>query len=385
MNRWAVPLALGALFVLAAPAGAQGVGNPIVPVQAAPTTNNITVNVTPPPPDPAATQSMYAYTIAVTERDHAAAPVTIATHLLSGANIWTRTPLEHFDIPVVRDLRTAARLAAMGLFILGVLWTGIQLLIGTTTGHTSMQQLLPLVVAGFLLAVYSTTIVHRAVELNNWLCERLGDPSLADFSASALELPETPTASDSSVAGIIAIPAGFISGMVTSVVYAVVLLILELKLIFREGVLLVADVVMPISGILWAFGITRGWGIILFRLFFGWLFGQPLMVAALSLASGLLTLMNLNDGPGQVFVKVAILVLSLKLLSIFAGGMGGGGMFGLAGLLFLLRRGMGVVRHTSAGGTAPGGAPATGSGMAGGTGTGSAATGRPWRPSLGMA
>src|SRR5207302_351533 len=162
-----------------------------------------------------------------------------------------------------------------------------------------------------------------------WLCARLAEPSLLDFTGTALALPAQP---DVTAPGVVAVPTSFFSGLLTSLLYAIVLLILELKLIFREAVLIVTDVVMPISGVLWAFRITRGWGLQLYRLFFGWLFGQPLVVVCLALGGALLTLFNVTDSAGQVLVKVAILFVALKVVSILAGGgLGGGGLFGLAG------------------------------------------------------
>jgi hypothetical protein len=376
----------GMLFGQVAPGG-----NAIVtPPAPAPTTSNVTVNITPPPPDPAATRAMYGYVIATTEFDHASAPVDWASGLLKGANIWTRTPAEHFDIDIVKGMRNAARNAALGLFLLGVVWTGLQLAAGSGLGTTSYQQLLPLVIAGFLVAWYAESIGHRAIDLCNWLNERLGNPSLADFSSGPLTMPEQP---DSQLPGIVQIPASFFSGVLGSFVFAVVLIVLELKMIFREAILFVTDVVMPISGVLWAFGITRGWGVQLYRLFFGSLYGQPLVVVCLALAGSLLTALNLTDGASQFLVKLAVLFLAIKMVSFLSGaGLGAGGMFGMAGLLFLLRRAQGLTRRgaASSGGngqpaTPPANTAAVQSGRSSGTGSGDAASGRPWRPAMGTA
>jgi membrane-bound ClpP family serine protease len=150
--------------------------------------------------------------------------------------------------------------------------------------------------------------------------------------------------------GIIGVPATFFSSMLTSLLYGIVLIILELKMVVRDGVLIVTTTLMPISGVLFAFSITRGWGVMLYRSFFGWLFGQPIFAPA---------------------------------------GMGAGSMFGLAGLLFLFRRAQQATSSLRSGaGTAaapPSSAPAVQPASYGGTGSGTAATGRPWRPAYGMA
>jgi hypothetical protein len=362
-------------------------GNPIVtpPVKvAAPA--NVTVNITPPAPDPAATQAMYGYVIATTESDHASVPVGWANELLRGANIWTRTPVDHFDTDTARGLRNTARNIGLGLFLLGIIWTGLQLAAGTGLGTSSYQQLLPMVVAGFLVAWYAESIGTRSIDLCNWLNDRLGNPSLADFSSVPLTMPTLPA---TQVPGVAQIPAAFISGVLGSLVYAVVLIVLLLKMIFREAVLLVTDVVMPVSGILWAFGLTRGWGLKLYRLFFGLLFGQPLVVVCLALAGSLLTSLNLTDTSSQFLVKIAVLFVAIKMVTFFAG-MDGGAFFGIGALLFLLRRASSLTRRSSGGGggsptpppfPAPTAAPV--GGRAHGTGGGTAATGRPWRPAPG--
>lgn len=388
MRRLAVFAAVLTLLATASTAGAQGAGSVILtpPSQASAQTSapaNVT-NVTLPPPDPAATRAMYQYSVATLEHDHAGIPVGWAQTLLAGENIWTRTPPAHFQQDDIKRLRLAARNAALGLFLLGILYTGAQLAFGAASGSTNYQQVLPLVIAGFLVAIYAETIVTRSIDICNWLNERLGNPSLSDFSLTGLTMPEQP---DADAPTGLAIPAAFFSGLFTSLLYAIILVILEMKLIFREAVLVVASVVMPLSGILWAFQITRGYGLILYRLFFGWLFGQPMVVVCLAIAGSLLTLMN-TAGPGEVLVKCAILILSIKMISIFASGMSPGGMFGLAGLLFLMRRmqsiGRGGPQNNSS--APPANAPAVQPGGAGGgTGAGAAATGRPWRPALGSA
>lgn len=366
----------------------QQVGNPIVspPVQTqAPA--NVSVNITPPPPDPAATAAMYSFSVATLERDHAEAPVNWATGLLSGTNIWTTTPVSHFADGNVRNVRNAARLAALGLFLLAIVWTGAQLAFGAGMGTTSYQLLLPPLFAGFLIAIYSETIIVRSIDLNNWLCNQMGSPSLVSFSGDALRLPERPAAAASP--GALEIAASFFEGLIGSVIYAVVLIVLELKMIFREGVLIVGSVAMPLAGVLWAVKMTHGWGVRLFTLFFGWLFSQPLVVACLTLGGTLLTLLNLTDGAGEFLVKVAILFAAIKMVSFFAGGsLGGGAMFGLAGVLFLMRRMQSGMRRAGSQGSspqAPQPAAAVQPGIANGTGAGTGATGRPWRPAMGAA
>lgn len=347
---------------------------------------NVTVNVTPPAPDPAATQAMYDHFIANAEYDHAAVPITWATGLLNSDNIWTSTPWSMIDTPVARNIRNVARLVAIALFGLGVLYVGCQLAFGSITGTTNYQMLLPMMVIGFMLAMYTDLIAHRAVDLCNWLDVQFGDSTLAGFSGAALVPPERPAVN--SVPGIVGVPAAFFSGLITTLLYAIVLVILEMKLIFRDGILIVTTTVMPVSGVLYAFSITRGWGTTLFRLFFGWLYGQPLVVICLGLAGSLLTLFNDSDGVAAVLVKLAVLFVAMKALTMFAGGgLGNGAGFGFAALLTLLRRLPNFSRGQAAATatTPPPQYPLHQSGYAFGTGNGTAATARPWRPSYGTA
>lgn len=350
--------------------------------QQAQSSPNVTVNVVPPPPDPVATQGMYDFVTANDRYSAVEVPVGWAQGLLGHENIWTQTPTSYRNDGAFGTFRRGVRLIAIALFLLGILWTGGGLAFGSVTGSTGYLQLLPLMLAGFLIAMYSDMIVTRTIDLNNWMCRVLGQPNLTEFSHAGLTLPDRP---EPPIAGSpFELAAGFVSGLLTSLFYSIVLLIIEVKMIYRQAILIVTDVAMPVAGALWAFKLTRGWGIILFRLFFGWLFGQPLLVLCLGLAGTLLGLMNVHDGPAEVLVKLAILLVAIKSISLFAGGgLGSGALFGIASLVMLARRGGGMFRRGTPAPT--GGAPATGAGIAGGQGVGTAATNRPWRPALGTA
>lgn len=346
---------------------------------------NVTVNVTPPPPDPQAVANMYDYSVASAEHSHASVPVNWATGLLSSDNIWTSTPWSLINIDTAQRVRNAARNVALSLFVLGILWTGMNLLFGQLTSTTTYQQLLPAVMIGFILAMYSENIAHRMVDLCNWLNVQLGDPTMTGFVGQSLAMPERPALPTNE--GIVGIPASFFSGLASSLLMAIILLILELKLIFRDGILIVTTAVMPLSGILYAFSITRGWGQTLYRLFFGWLFGQPLVVVCLAISASVMTFFNNVDSGVQVLVKLVVAFIAIKALTIFAGGgLGSGSIFGLGALLMLMRRmrsGANNVRGAVA--SAPEQRPLHVSPANGGTGSGTAATARPWRPSFGTA
>jgi hypothetical protein len=370
-----------------------GVGNPIVQPPASPSAN-VTVNVTPPPPDPKATIGMMDFLVANTEYNHANVPVTIASDMLKGPNIWTNTPWNLINVDTAAKLRAVARNIALVLFMLGIVWVGTQMAFGSISGQTSYQLLLPVMGIGFVLAMFSDTIAVRSVDICNSLNAAFGDPSLMTFSGDALTMPPQPqipgVTQPEGPPGIIGVPATFFSSMLTSLLYGIVLIILELKMVVRDGVLIVTTTLMPISGVLFAFSITRGWGVMLYRSFFGWLFGQPIVVICLSIASSLLTFFNGVDSGATVLVKLAVLFMALKAVTIFApAGMGAGSMFGLAGLLFLFRRAQQATSSLRSGaGTAaapPSSAPAVQPASYGGTGSGTAATGRPWRPAYGMA
>lgn len=349
------------------------------PIQAPAPQVNVTVQA--PEPNPAQTQATYDYVTANAEFNHASVPVGWANQMLAGANIWTRTPPDMLAQPEAARIRGIARTVGLGLFLIGIVWTGLMLAFGTSGGTTAHQQLLPLLVAGFLLAMYSLSIAQRSIDLCNWINGQFGSPSLADFSREPLTLPDRPMPPGGAFQQSVELTGAFFSGLLTSAVYAIILVLLEVKMIYREAILMFTSTVMPIAGVLWAFKISRGWGTTLFRLFFGWMFGQPLVVVCLLLAGSLLTLLNVNDGAPAVLVKMGILILSLKVVSLFAGGgLGSGAVFGLAAIMMLARRAAGAGRGGST--PTPATTPAVG-GMAGGTGAGTAASGRAWRPAPG--
>src|SRR4051794_2372965 len=127
---YAVLLA-GGLFMQAAP------GNVIVvPPAPEPKPSNVSVNVTPPAPHPAALRGATNFAIDSWEFDHASVPVNWANALLKGQNIWTTTPAAWFQNFIVAGMRNSAKFAAMGLFLIGIVWTGVQLIWGTGMGTT---------------------------------------------------------------------------------------------------------------------------------------------------------------------------------------------------------------------------------------------------------
>jgi hypothetical protein len=402
----ALPLAICAftlttLIANAAPAGiepvpipAPGSGNPIVQNPAPSAPANVTVNITPPSPDPKATVGMMDFLVANTEFDHASVPVNMASAMLKGPNIFTNTPWNLINVDTAAKLRGVARLVALSLFLLGIVYVGVQLAFGNLMGTTSMQQLLPIMVVGFLIAMFSDSIAIHSVDICNALSAQFGDPSLMTFSADSLTMPPQPqipgVTQPEGPPGIIGVPATFFSSMLTSLIYAIVLLILEVKMIVRDGVLILTTTVMPISGVLFAFSVTRSYGVLLFRSFFGWLFGQPIVVICLSIASSVLTFFNGVDSGATVLVKLAVLFMAIKAVTIFAPmGLGAGSMFGLAGLMFLFRRAQqGVNSFRTTGGAVASGVthnPIQQMGSYNGTGIGSAATNRPYRPAYGAA
>jgi hypothetical protein len=356
---------------------------------------NVTVNVTPPPPDPAATSSMLDYLVSNTEYNHANVPVSMADGLLKGPNIFTNTPWNLINVDQASKLRAVARGIALVLFTLGIVWTGLQLAFGSMTGTTTYQLLLPMMVIGFFLAMFSDTIAVRAVDICNGISADFGDPSLMVFSHDSLTMPPQPQLpSAGGPPGILSVPATFFSSLFTSLIYAIVLIVLEVKAIIRMAVLIVTTTVMPISGVLFAFSITRSWGVLLFRSFFGWLFGQPLVVICLSIAGSILTFFNGVDAGAVVLVKLAVLFVAIKAITLFApGGLGAGSMFGLAGLMFLFRRAGQLTSgmHGGAAAAASTNTPqqppraAVQAGQYSGSGNGTAATSRPWRPVYGAA
>jgi hypothetical protein len=346
------------------------------------------VQVVPQPPDPAAVSAMYQMTIAQDRHDIASVPVNLATDMLQGENIWTHTPTSPLADEPWNTIRRAARVVSLSLFGLAIVWTGIQIALGTATGMGSAMLLLPQLIAGFMLAWYAELISIRAIELCNAINGMMTDTTLPSFTGEALLLPERPTI-DAETPGIIAVPAGFMAGLFSSGLYALVLIVLEVKMIFRQAIIIVATTVMPIAGALWAVGLTHGWGTLLFRMFFGWLFAQPLVVACLALSASMLGLFQ-TDGPGVIFVKTSILLVAISMAGIFAVGVtGGGSAFNLGALMLIMRRTTGMVSSRLGrfgGGSSP--APPTPSapvqpGMARGTGGGTAASSRAWRPAFG--
>lgn len=218
----------------------------------------------------------------------------------SSLNFITQTPPDgSYDSPTVRSLWNVVRLIANAGLALVALWGGFNLIVREQIGspyHEAME-LFPRLVVGALLVNTSLSWGQLAIDLNNALCQALGETTLP-----AWERADTPTQ--------------LLADVIASVVYLVTGLLLLLQMLMRLALVDVLLVASPLGLLCWVLPQTQSWARLWSDTFFSAVFTQFVQVLALKLGGSLLTEltpMAADSALLSVFLGVAVLVLTLKI------------------------------------------------------------------------
>ncbi len=218
----------------------------------------------------------------------------------SSLNFITQTPpAGSYASPTVVALWNVVRGIANAGLVLVALWGGINLILREHVGspYHELMELVPRLVLGALLANTSLAWAQLAIDVNNALCQAVGQASLPAWERA-----------DSATQLLIEVLA--------ILIYLVTGLLLVLQQLIRLALVDVLLVASPLALLCWVLPQTQGWARTWSSAFFGAVFTQFVQVLTLKLGASLLTELTPMAPDAAVlalFLGVAVMVLTLKV------------------------------------------------------------------------
>lgn len=298
----------------------QGIGPPMPQPQPQPiqvVQNNVTVSA--PPPDPqaiadASVQSAQAIVVQLVTPTLA----QWATDALNAPDIWRTTPPEWtFQNSAVRSVAIQITAVAGVLFVLFVAVAGFAHMLGQGANYGRLAY-------GGLLSALNLIWWEIGITLNNAICAAIAGPSLAEIARPHLQAPS-----------LTADPIAAFGPSVLVIVFAIVVIMLALSLMFRLALIDILIVTGSLSLLTKSAEQTDSWASRYQTLAAGTLFSQILIVVCLRLAP---VLGGIGTGFVGTILAIAVLLLARRMPSILASGhaqQAAGG--GLTRLLILRR------------------------------------------------
>jgi hypothetical protein len=229
----------------------------------------------------------------------------------SSLNFITQTPpAGSYASPTVVALWNVVRGIANAGLVLVALWGGVNLIVREHIGspyHEAME-LVPRLILGALLANTSLAWGQLAIDLNNALCQAVGQASLPAWERA-----------DSATQLLVEVLA--------ILIYLVTSLLLLLQQLMRLALIDVLLVVSPLGLLCWVLPQTQGWARLWSSTFFGAVFTQFVQVLALKLGGSLLTELTPMAADAAllaVFLGVAVLLLTMKIPGLMRNHLGDG-------------------------------------------------------------
>jgi hypothetical protein len=218
----------------------------------------------------------------------------------SNLNFITRTPpAGSYDSPTVHTLWNVVRGIADAALVLVALLAGFNLMARQHLGspyHDAME-VLPRLILGALLVNTSLSWGRLAIDVNNALCEALGQTALPAWQHA-----------DSVTQALV--------NVIATLIYLVTSLLLLIQMLMRLALVDVLLITAPLGLLCWILPQTQGWARLWSGTFFGAVFTQFVQVTTLKLGGSLLTDLTPVAADAallSVFLGIAVLVLTLKI------------------------------------------------------------------------
>jgi hypothetical protein len=306
--------------------------------------------------------------------------------LVDDANVVTNTSATWtYQQPTVVALQRAVQTTSNAALALLIFWMGLTVLLRPQLGGASLEvrEVIPRLVLGAGLANSAGHWTALAIDLNNAACAQLlaaNSGSLADL------LGQIPIFDHTWLIGLLL------------VAFLVVWVWLYLKMAGRMAMLMVLLVLAPAAQLCWVLPQTRGLADRWHGRFWTTLYAQIVVTASLKLAWGFASATGFN--PTALLISICLLFLAASSPDLLAGGAARIGLGGILELALLAARASAPGPAAASGGAALAGAAARGvssggssvaassvprvkaspiatSAQYGGTGGGTAATGKP--------
>jgi len=221
----------------------------------------------------------------------------------SDLNFITRTPpAGSYNSPTVHTLWGVVRGIADAALVLVALFAGFNVMAREHLGspyHEAME-VIPRLILGALLVNTSLSWGQLAIDLNNALCQALGQTSLP-----AWQHADTVTQA--------------LVNVIATLIYLVTSLLLVIQMLMRLALLDVLLITAPLGLLCWVLPQTNSWARLWSTTFFSVVFVQFVQVVALKLGGSLMTDLTpttADAGLLSVFLGIAVLVLTLKIPSL---------------------------------------------------------------------
>jgi len=221
----------------------------------------------------------------------------------SNLNFITRTPpAGSYNSPTVHTLWGVVRGIADAALVLVALFAGFSVMAREHLGspyHEAME-VIPRLILGALLVNTSLSWGQLAIDLNNALCQALGQTSLP-----AWQHADTVTQA--------------LVNVIATLIYLVTSLLLVIQMLMRLALVDVLLITAPLGLLCWVLPQTNSWARLWSTTFFSVVFVQFVQVVALKLGGSLMTDLTpttADAGLLSVFLGIAVLVLTLKIPSL---------------------------------------------------------------------
>jgi len=232
----------------------------------------------------------------------------------SNLNFITRTPpAGSYNSPTVHTLWGVVRAIADAALVLVALFAGFNVMAREHLGspyHEAME-VIPRLILGALLVNTSLSWGQLAIDLNNALCQALGQTSLPAWQHA-----------DSVTQALV--------NVIATLIYLVTSLLLVIQMLMRLALVDVLLITAPLGLLCWVLPQTNSWARLWSTTFFSVVFVQFVQVVALKLGGSLMTDLTptaADAGLLSVFLGIAVLALTLKIPSLMRHRAGDG--FGL--------------------------------------------------------
>lgn len=221
----------------------------------------------------------------------------------SSLNFITRTPpAGSYDSPTVHTLWNVVRGIADAALVLVALFAGFNVMARQQLGspyHDAME-VIPRLILGTLLVNTSLSWGQLAIDVNNALCQALGQTSLPAWQHA-----------DSLTQALV--------NVIATLIYLITSLLLVIQMLMRLALVDVLLITAPIGLLCWILPQTNSWARLWSTTFFSVVFVQFVQVVTLKLGGSLmtdLTPMAADAALLSVFLGIAVLVLTLKIPSL---------------------------------------------------------------------
>ncbi len=242
----------------------------------------------------------------------------------SSLNFVTRTPAEGtYGSPTVRSLWDFSRALVNVALAVIVMWGGFNVMVKehTRSPYHEVMELLPRLILAALAANLTLEFARGLIDANNAIAAGVGQVGLPGYDQAS------PTQEG-------------IALIFTALAYGIVAILLVLQMLMRLALIDMLIVLAPVASLLWVLPQTQGWARWWANLFPITVFQQAVQMMVLRLGSALmveLTPGSLSNALLTLLLGIAVCWLTLKVPSLLRGQVHHAGISSVLSLVLITR------------------------------------------------